>query len=87
MIAAITKNALESSIRRQIVAMGVIAAIAACEACGAFQGTPSAADEATVAAYQAEQLACVDSAETRGDADACRARVRARFGRLDGGAE
>lgn len=42
-------------------------------------------DDASV--YEAEQLRCVDEAATRAQADACRNKVKAAWGRLDGGAE
>ncbi len=38
-----------------------------------------------VSAYAAEQMACVELARTSQDATACRERVRARYGRIDGG--
>lgn len=50
-------------------------------ACGGAQAT------AASAAYLAEQLACVDQAQTRDEATACRNRVKARWAASpDGGA-
>jgi uncharacterized membrane protein len=57
--------------------------------CGA--ATPSAADQARVASYEAELLACVASAVKRDagvdDSAACRASVSKKYGRLDAGTE
>lgn len=47
--------------------------------------TPTAAQQADVAAYQAEQLVCVDAYSTRSEIDACRDKVKANHGRMDGG--
>lgn len=50
-------------------------------------GASTQENAATAGAYEAEQLACIDRAQTRGEADACRCAVRARYGRpCDGGA-
>lgn len=47
----------------------------------------SCAGERDVVDYGAEQAQCVNAAHTREEADACRARVKAAHGRLDGGVE
>lgn len=48
----------------------------------------AAAPQAAEASYAAEQLRCVDAAETRAEADACREKVRERWGvAKDGGAK
>lgn len=55
-----------------------------CTAC-----TPVAGENARTAGdYEAAQLACVDHAKTREEADACRCTVKAQYGRpcADGGA-
>ena len=50
-------------------------------ACSLFGGSPqqTAADQANVAAYGAQEQLCVSQAATRADADACLARVRAAY--------
>jgi len=37
--------------------------------------------------YEGQQLTCVDRASSRAESEACRAAVRARWGRTDGGAD
>lgn len=46
---------------------------------------PSKTQEADVASYEAEQLACVASYATRAEIDICRELVKAHHGRLDAG--
>lgn len=53
-------------------------------ACG---GTITPSQQATVAAYEAEQLACVLDGSTRPDIDACRNAVKTRYGRSDAGGD
>lgn len=50
-----------------------------------FSGCASAKPE--LAGYAAEQTACVELAKSRTEADECRAKVKAKYGRLDGGVE
>jgi hypothetical protein len=56
-----------------LVAAQAVTSIAACSGC-------SAGPQVSEAAYATEQLRCVDSAKTRDEADACRAKVRERWG-------
>lgn len=51
--------------------------------CGASVPTP--AQQAVVLRYEAEQLACVADAGTKEEADACRDKVKAAYGRNDAG--
>lgn len=48
---------------------------------------PSPQQQADVGAYETEQLACVAAYPTRQLIDACRADVKIRFGRVDGGTD
>jgi hypothetical protein len=50
----------------------------------AFITSCAAAKPGAEAAYLAEQLACIDAAETRSEATSCREKVKARWA-LDGG--
>lgn len=45
--------------------------------------TPSSTEQnaVTAGAYEADQLACIDKATSRAEADACRCTVKARYGR------
>jgi len=49
--------------------------------------TPTPAQQADVAAYQADQLVCVVAYSTKESIDKCRDEVRARHGRKDAGNE
>jgi len=68
-----------------IVAVGALffgflgACVLALTGCGA--SLPSPSDQAAVAAYEAEQLACVIEAGARIDADRCRCAVHQKWGR------
>ena len=55
--------------------------------CGGVQQTPSAADQASIAAEQAEQTLCVEQNKTQVDIDACRAKIKAKYNIIfgDGG--
>ncbi len=46
---------------------------------------PTPAQQLDVAEYQAEQLECIQTHDTRASIDACRNAVKARHGRLDAG--
>jgi hypothetical protein len=48
-------------------------------ACGG--GAPPVTDITTAASYEEEQRACVDKAATRADADACRDKIKQKYGR------
>lgn len=59
------------------IAAGIVLVAALLSACGSIIASP----------YSAQQIACVEDAGTRAEADACRCRVRAKFGNpCDGGA-
>lgn len=51
------------------------------EGCAASSAQPSATQEAGVAAYAAEQEACITTAKTLEESKACRLAVRAKWGR------
>ncbi len=53
-------------------------------ACDMLTGCASPQPAVDVAAYEAEQLQCVEEAGTRHDADLCRNAVRAKYGREAG---
>lgn len=61
-----------------ILSVAIAFAMAMCLSC-----KPSV--EATAAKYQAEQLACVDLAQTLEESRSCRDAVKKRYGRFDGG--
>jgi hypothetical protein len=51
------------------------------EGCKASSAQPSATQEAGLAAYAAEQEACITAAKTLADSQACRLAVRQKWGR------
>jgi hypothetical protein len=55
------------------------AAFVTCISCGAPQTATVVAQQADVAAYAAEQQACVANADARSGADSCIAKVKARW--------
>ena len=62
-------------------AIGVPLILATCDM---LTGCASPQPAVDVAAYEAEQLQCVEEAGTRHDADVCRNTVRAKYGREAG---
>lgn len=56
-----------------VVFMGLLALVTGCKA---------AAPAADVNSYEAQQIACIEEAGSRIEADICRNRVKASFGRL-----
>lgn len=67
-----------------IVLWFVFAAVLGCllfSFCHCSPGLPSPSDTAQVAAYEAEQLACIAEAGDKADADMCRNTVKAKYGR------
>lgn len=51
----------------------------------ACAAAPTKAQQEDVAKYQAEQLACVATHDTKASVDACRESVMVKFGRSDAG--
>lgn len=66
---------------RHVLAGALFIAALAFMQCGC--GGPAAAESL----YTSQQLACVDLAKTREEADACRARVRAEWATSDAGGD
>ena len=53
----------------------------------ALSACSSVKSDVAEAAYLGQQLSCVDESPTKSAADECRAAVKAKWGRLDAGAE